>query len=254
MEERTPMPRSSASAPHRHLPLSGTYNVRDIGGYRTHDGHTTRWRTIFRADSLHRLTAEAQTTLLAHGLRTIVDLRRSEEVQAAPNVFANATTVTYRQLSLMIDTPPDPQNPRSLVEVYRHILDERQEQVYAVLSTLARPEHLPVLVHCTAGKDRTGIIMALALGLAGVPEDTIVEDYALSATYLRGTFLNEMRQRALARGYTWEQYEPMVASPPEHMRTILAYLGERYGGFEAYARSIGLRPAQLHELRSALVL
>ena len=242
------------AAPHRHLLLSGTYNVRDIGGYRTHDGRTTRWRTMFRADSLHRLTAEAQTTLLAHGVRSMVDLRRSYEVQAAPNVFAASTTVTYRHLSLMTDMPPEPQQLRPLVEIYRHILDERQAQVYAILSTLAHAEGLPVLVHCTAGKDRTGVIVALVLGLAGVPKATIVEDYALSATYLTGAFLDETRQRALVRGYTWEQYAPMAACPPEHMRTTLAYLGKRYGGFEAYARKIGLSPAQLRALRNALVM
>src|SRR6185369_10690856 len=77
----------------RHLPLDGTYNVRDIGGYTTRVGRRTRWRTLLRADSLHRLTAPAQAELLGCGVRTIVDLRHAGEHLAAPNVFAASSAV-----------------------------------------------------------------------------------------------------------------------------------------------------------------
>lgn len=248
------MQRSVSPETSRHLPLEGTYNVRDTGGYRTHDGRSTRWRTLFRADSLHRLTPEAQTTLLDHGLGTIVDLRRTDELQAAPNVFANSTRVQYRHFSLLFDTLPVVQgDPQPLVETYRQLLDERQAQIRETLSTLAAPGGLPAVVHCTAGKDRTGIIIALALGLARVSTETIVEDYALTATYLGEAFMAETRQRALKRGYTWEQYEPLVGCPPEYMITTLQYLDEKYDGIEAYVRSIGLSDEQIECLRTALI-
>jgi protein-tyrosine phosphatase len=239
--------------PERHLPLPGTYNVRDLGGYPTSDGRVTRWRTFFRADSLHRLTPEAQTALLDHGVRSIIDLRRSDELHAAPNVFARSTTIRYHHLSLLVDAVLPPVEPQPLCDTYRHLLDERQEQIGAALRTLTTPWTLPAVVHCTAGKDRTGLIVALVLGLVGVPDETIVADYALSAAYLQGPFVEETRQRALARGYTWEQYLPLTRCPPEFMRTTLQHVQERYGGMAAYARTIGLTREHLDYLRQTLV-
>jgi protein-tyrosine phosphatase len=237
----------------RHMPLQGTYNVRDTGGYGTRDGRSTRWRTFFRADSLHRLPPEAQTTLLGHGVRTVIDLRRSDELKAAPNVFADSTTVTYRHLSLMTDVRPVPDTPRPLVETYRLILKERHEQVCETLRVLAAPGSLPAVIHCTAGKDRTGVIVALALGLVGVPEATIAEDYALSAKYLKGPFLEHIRQQAIAKGYIWEQYKPLLQCPPDFMLTTLQHLKERYGGIEAYVRTSGLSDQEVERLQDALV-
>lgn len=237
----------------RHLPLVGTYNVRDIGGYRTRDGRSIRWRTFFRADSLHRLPPEAQARLLDHGVRTVIDLRRTDELTVAPNVFASTTGVTYRHLSLLPELPPTPGELRSLVDTYRQMLDERQEQIRGVLEHLAAPGGLPGLVHCTAGKDRTGVLTALVLGLAGVPEETIIQDYALSATYLGAPFIAEVRQRALARGYIWEQFAPLVDSPPEHMEATLQHLYDRYGGIASYVRIIGLSAGQITALQEALV-
>src|SRR5919206_5017078 len=97
---------SASSALPRHLSLTGTYNLRDTGGYRTLDGRTTRWRTFLRSDSLHRVPPMAQTTLLNYGVRTVIDLRRSDELHVAPNVFAGSSIVSYHQISLLMDTPP----------------------------------------------------------------------------------------------------------------------------------------------------
>src|SRR5436309_6252589 len=176
------MQHSTTTASTRHLNLEGTYNLRDTGGYRTLDGRAIRWRTFLRSDSLHRLPPVAQTILMGYGVRTVLDLRRSDELHMAPNVFVGSSDVAYHNVSLLTDTPPVRQQaPRPLVDTYRLILDQRQEQLRQALATLAAPGGLPAVVHCTAGKDRTGLIVALVLGLAGVPTTTIVEDYALSA-------------------------------------------------------------------------
>jgi protein-tyrosine phosphatase len=134
------------------------------------------------------------------------------------------------------------------------MLDARQSQICEILRLLATPGRLPAVVHCTAGKDRTGLIVALVLGLVGVSDETIVEDYALSATCLGEPFLEETRQRAVARGYTWEQYQPLVQCPPEFMQTTLQYIQERYGGIAAYARTVGLAPEHVDSLRDMLVV
>jgi protein-tyrosine phosphatase len=241
--------------PPRHLGLKGTYNIRDIGGYRTASGRSTRWRTLFRADSLHRLTPEGQARLIADGLQTVVDLRRRDELEAAPNVFAASSTVRYHHISLSADVPHVPTgDPESLVTIYRRILDERQAQVHAVFSVLAAADGMPAVVHCTAGKDRTGVIVALLLRLAEVPTSTVIEDYVLTATYLGEPFMEETRQRALKRGYTWEQYYPLVTCLPTYMQVTLDYLDGTYGGAEAYLRHIGLSESQLSHLRNTLTV
>jgi len=252
--ERKDMQDSASSALPRHLGLAGTYNLRDTGGYRTLDGRTTRWRTFLRSDSLHRVPPMAQTTLLNYGVRTVIDLRRSDERHVAPNVFANSSDVVYHHVSLLVDSLPERKvAPRSLPDVYRMILEQRQEQLRQTLATLAAPGGFPAIVHCTAGKDRTGLIVALLLGLIGVPAATIIEDYALSSQYLVGTYLEEARQRAAHNGLPWEWFQHQVICPPEFMHTTLQYLDERHGGIVAYVQSIGLSQEQCECLRHALV-
>jgi protein-tyrosine phosphatase len=156
----------------RHLPLAGTYNVRDVGGYRTADGGTIRWRTLLRADSLHRLDAEGRATLRAYGLGTVLDLRRPSESELAPNPFAppagdgdrtsqhgaeggqDGARVAYVSLPLAADPARSGAAPRELLPLdvaYRRMLDERQSVVAGALRRLARPDAFPVMVHCTAG-------------------------------------------------------------------------------------------------------
>ncbi len=242
--------------PRRHLPIEGTYNVRDCGGYLTSEGRAVKWGVFFRADGLHRLTQEGQAALLGHGVQTIIDLRRSEELKTAPNVFANSDNVQYHHVSLLVDEEfnAEPQrDPEPLVVMYRNILDERQRQVYTTLSTFADTEGLPGLVHCTAGKDRTGLIVALLLALVGVPHEMIIADYALTSTYLGEGFMEDIKKRALQRGFTWEQYAPLVTCPPENMVQTLQHIDQTYGGVPSYLRHIGLSSAQLTHLREMLL-
>ena len=258
--------------PSRHLPLPGTYNVRDVGGYATRDGRQVRWRTLFRADSLHRVTPEGQATLLGHGLRTVVDLRRDAERMAAPNVFARldgadleggsldggaADPVQYVWISLA----PDPTGPGGRREIgpdtlagtYRAILDDRHDELRQVFARLAEPAAFPALVHCTAGKDRTGLVVALLLELTGVDRATVADDYALTATYLGEAYRADARLRAAAAGYTWEAYQHLLGSPAELMLETLAYLDARYGGAETFLTTVGLDLAQLVAVRTALL-
>lgn len=248
------MPPARSTEPPRYLNLEGTYNVRDIGGYATRGGPITRWHTVFRADSLHRLSPAGQQTLLGHGVRTVVDLRRTHEAQAAANVFAASPDVHYRQISLLAETRTPGNPPPPMLDIYRFILDERQAQIGEALRTLAAPGGLPAVVHCTAGKDRTGLIVALLLGLVGVPAATIAADYALSAQYLVGTYLEEARRRAEANGYSWESYQLQSVCPPEYMLETLQHLDRRYGGIEAYVRTTGISEADITRLRGALAV
>lgn len=247
----------TAASPARHLPLEGTYNVRDAGGYPTRDGRSVRWQALYRADSLHRLTEQGQVHLIEAGLSTVIDLRRDVELAVAPNVLAGSDRIDYVWISLA----PNPAEagarreigPDTLAQTYRAIIHERQPELRQILSTLAQPGAFPALVHCTAGKDRTGIVVALLLGLAGVDHATIAEDYALTATYLGDGYLADARVRAEAAGHTWAQYQLLLGCPAELMLATLACLDERYGGVEAYLRLIGLTIDELAALRAALL-
>ena len=244
------MPLDTPPMPQRHLKFAVTYNFRDTGGYPAHNGGTTRWRTLFRSDSPHRLPEADRASLIKHGLRTAIDLRQAEELAESPSVFAASAHVTYCHLPLLSDVPSMPEVLPALVDIYRSILDDRRAQVGAALAALATPGALPAVVNCTAGKDRTGLIVALVLGLAGVPEETIVADYALSGTCLAGVYLDEARQRAEARGFS---YDLQVLCEPDFMRTTLAHLKKRYGGIEAYVRTTGVSDAEIDQLRQAMV-
>jgi protein-tyrosine phosphatase len=242
----------------RRLTLAGTYNVRDLGGYATKDGGTTRWGVLLRADSLHRLTPEAQDALLAYGVRTILDLRNTTETEKWPNPFAGSERARYHHLNLSSNPAAPPAEPSArtvfdLEVVYRRLLDEAQLGLATVLSTLAEPGATPALVHCMAGKDRTGVVVALLLALAGVPHETIAADYALTSTFLGDEYRAEARGRAEIYGLDWEQYQRLLGCPPEYMLRTLAYLDDRHGGVERYLGSIGLADGQVAALRDALV-
>lgn len=241
----------SAGRFERQLRLEGAFNVRDVGGYLTSDGRVTRWRRLLRSDGMHRLTAESQRALVETGLRTIIDLRRPREAEQQPNVFATATMVRYLHRPLYEVAVGD-EDERTLGEIYRWVVDACQPQIAATIGLLAEPDALPGLVHCTAGKDRTGVIVALLLGAVGVPHETIIEDYALSAANLVGEFTEETRRRVAEAGLDWAKYERLLISPEEFMRDLLAHLDSEYGGVEAYLRRIGVDGEQLATLRAGL--
>lgn len=235
----------------RHIPLAGTFNLRDVGGYATAEGATVRWRTLFRADSLHRLPAEAQEALLARGVRTVIDLRHAGELAVAPHILAAAPGIAYRHQSLFGDGRDMALAGGDLAALYRAVIDRRGAEIAAVFGLLAAPGALPAVVHCTAGKDRTGLIVALALGVVGVPAATIAEDYALTARYLVAEFWAEAR--AEAGDQDWETYQQLLICPPELLLDTLTYLDERYGGVVPYLLAQGVTAEQLATLRAALL-
>ncbi|OJV91309.1 MAG: hypothetical protein BGO39_27065 [Chloroflexi bacterium 54-19] len=243
---------SQTETPARRIELEGCYNLRDIGGYATLDGRTTRWGTIFRADGLHRLPAHSQAKLLGYSLRTIIDLRRPAELETSPNVFANSSAVTYLNVSLVEDESQARELP-SLVNLYKTMLDSGAAQFRLVFDALLIPGSFPALVHCTAGKDRTGMVIALLLGLAQVPNQTIAEDYALSTEYLSPLF-DTFRQQ-------WQQgrpdadlagYEKLLASEPEMMLETLEYLDSKFGGARQYIAGLGFNEEEIEYLRDSL--
>ena len=244
--------------PGRHLEVEGTYNVRDLGGYGTSDGRRTRWQTLVRADSLHRVPPAYQAALIDYGIRTVIDLRTTAETLAEPNVFSASPNVSYLHHDMAGDTEPydgweDLEGLARIVAIYTNRLDRRLGQIGETLAAIAAPGALPAIYHCAGGQDRTGLITALLLGIAGVPEETIAEDYALTAHYYINLFLGKDAPPDVdPADYTWQAYQQR-SCPPEAMLSTLEHLGDRYGGVEGYVRTAGLDSAQIEGLRNAMV-
>jgi len=195
----------------RHLPIGGTHNFRDVGGYPVAGGGATRWRTLFRTDSLHKITQDGERALRDLGVRSFIDLRGHPEVAALPSMLASSSEIRYihHPLASARTRPGNPQ-VTTVEELNRVFLDDCQEAFAELLTLMAAPGVWPSIVSCYVGKDRTGLVTALLLELAGVSRETIVEDYALTCRYaaqlmpaLRGGDANRYRlckSRTVAAG------------------------------------------------------
>ena len=225
--------------PDRHLLLDGTRNVRDVGGYRASGGRRTRWRTLLRSDELTRLPAHARAQLIELGIRQVIDLRWPDELERAPNVFVRSDAVRYTPISLLAD---DPTPHAGLAGMYRHVLDVRAAQLGDVARALLAEDGLPAIIGCAAGKDRTGVTIALLLDLAGVDHATIVDDYARSAAYFAEP------ARVPIDADDWRHPELVVESEPAYMRIALDHLDAAHGGARALLRRQGLTDAELDRL------
>jgi protein-tyrosine phosphatase len=240
----------------RLLEWEGCLNARDLGGYATEEGRETRWGTVVRSDCPAALTEAGRAALAGYGVRAIVDLRLPAELADDPNPFAEPGDhgVAYTNVSFIDPAAAPPDAVSTLAEDYLQMLDRYRQGVAEALAAIARaPDDGAVLVHCAAGKDRTGLISALLLGLVDVPAETIAADYAMTAELLRP------RERQWLEGLDPEeraQREAMLARyapTAEVMLAVLEGLGERHGGVEPYLRSTGLGQDDLDRLRERLV-
>jgi protein-tyrosine phosphatase len=231
----------------RKLPLEGPRNFRDLGGYPTEDSRRVRWGQVFRADSLSELT-EADVAYLGRlGLARVIDLRGDDEVRERPNRLAGRAGFTYvRRPTGEEGLSPGEWARRFeagelgeidaswLVRGYVRTLDERAARVGAVLSELAsRPS--PAVFHCTAGKDRTGVISALLLLLLRVPREVVIGDYSLTALYT-GNRIPAADAWFEERGIEPERAAHVLSSRREAMEETLAHLDSAHGGAERFLR------------------
>jgi protein-tyrosine phosphatase len=236
----------------RRLAWDGLANARDLGGYPTMDGRAIRWGTFVRSDSLSSLTPAGRDALVAHGVRTIVDLRMPGEIERDPNPFAMAGghgVVCHSVSFIDPAAEPPPADVVPLAEDYQRMLERFGPQVAAVVRTIASAGEGGVLVHCAAGKDRTGLIVALLLGALGVAPEVIAQDYALTADALQ-----EREQRWLDDGPGTRAERvaiiERVRARPEVMLDVLARVDERYGGPSGYLAHVGVAPVDLDRLQA----
>ncbi|SFB43446.1 protein-tyrosine phosphatase [Rhizobium sp. NFR07] len=241
----------------RLIALDGAHNVRDLGGYRTRDGGLTRWHSIFRGDALHALSEADMAVLRDHDLSTVIDLRNAAEIASEANPFDGHAQVHYINTSVFSALAPVEMMAADYAafdmgDRYCQALDKCQASIAEVLGTIAAAPEGAVLFHCSAGKDRTGIIAALLLANAGVNETTIIEDYALTGT-ISGPLIANLRTRALARGIPGELADIVLASAPHSMARALAHLDDAHGGVHRYMTRIGLSVDEIESLKRRLL-
>jgi protein-tyrosine phosphatase len=238
----------------RLIALEGAVNFRDLGGYATLDGRRTRWRVLFRADGLSELSQTDFSVMRDLGIRTVVDLRSGHEVeQSRFNVEAHP--VDFHHFPF-IDQLPDVEQwdrrPGLLGAQYKEMLDDAAPQIIGALEVLTAPDSRPAVFHCTAGKDRTGLLSALVLSLLGVPEETVVADYALS-----GEAMERLRAKLIVKypdsKDTISDIDEVFSANPANMVELFAYLRERYGSVTEYAATVGVPDAVVARLREDLL-
>ncbi|WP_158293087.1 MULTISPECIES: HAD-IA family hydrolase [Kribbella] len=234
-----------------HLDWSGCLNTRDLGGLPTRYGATTRAGAVIRTDSLHQLDPDGLVAFHALGAGLVLDLRSDWEIDEPHPLEAHPT---YRRIP-WIDTVREAERVRAdeplMADVYRGSLERNQGQIVQALRAVAEaPEDAAVVVHCRAGKDRTGLLIALLLELVGVPRAVIAADYAMSEERLGvlaalenhpGTEEERAAAAVLAR------------TLPETILDSLDHVDSQYGGVRAYLAACGLTAGEIHRLATRLV-
>ena len=234
----------------RRLELAGVFNLRDVGGYPAVGGRAVRWRTLLRSDALHRIEPAGSAFLGELELSTILDLRTPMEAELAPSAL-DGLPARVAHISLLGGDMEA--LPLELDAIYRHVIDERGDTIGAAVRVLATADAFPALIHCSAGKDRTGIVVALILAVLGVPDEVIAADYGLSAGYLDSEHTPAIGQLQASTGLGDNLTRPLLSSPPALMLEVLARARAAGGSVDGYLLDHGLSPADLDRLRAALL-
>jgi protein-tyrosine phosphatase len=262
-------------APSRHVPLEGAVNVRDVGGYRSVYGREVIRGRLFRGDSLSQLTRPDHDRLEQLGLRTVIDFRTSGEILlSGPDRLPYGVELTELPVSggdlgsiyELIASGDHDQQRRKLgggraasfmVEMNRgFVADARQREAFgAALRLMCAAEKLPLLYHCTGGKDRSGWMTAIVLTALGVPRELVLRDYLLSNDFHR-TGYTKLRLDLIKTGIVQdpELLRPILELSPTYLGAAFEEADRRYSSFEEYlTRGLGVSDAMLTGLRRTLL-
>jgi protein-tyrosine phosphatase len=248
----------SSGARERRLDFEGAVNFRDLGGYPALDGRRTRWRRLFRADSLADLTPSDLERLTALGLRTLIDFRLPEERLLKPNRLPRGDAIRCIELGFVPEGTlqmlrlvksgaiESAEVERRVIAQYRRFCVDHHHEYRRMFEVAGSSDSYPLLIHCTSGKDRTGYGAALMLLSVGVSRDIVIDDYGLTNNYQRAIpqLLGSDTPEAVAR--------ILLAAQSKYLEAAFNEIDRVYGSFDAYLDSAlgvdDLRRAALVEL------
>ncbi len=240
-----------------HVPLEGCVNFREVSGYPLTSGGRIRPGRLFRSDGLGRLTAADVGVVRGLGVRTVIDLRTAGEVAERGRIPVDDLPVSYHSLPLM-DVLPAPEelpswrDPAFVAGQYLAMVETGGEALAAAVRILAGDGATPAVVHCSAGKDRTGVTVALVLGMVGVGDDDIVADYARSAAAMPA-LLARLKEDHPDASAAVDEYAPAILhAEPATMRSFIGSVGRRFGGWPGLVDRLGVA-GEVTALRDALV-
>jgi protein tyrosine/serine phosphatase len=255
----------------RTIDLEGCGNFRDLGGYETNDGRRTRWRRLFRSDSLHWLTSADFATLRAHEIHLVAgfDLRTARELEKTGSGLMPDHGVEHRHVPFIIDLPGlqngvfDEEARKRLSELafatgevaaerYLDMFDEAGACFAALFESLADEASYPAAIFCAAGKDRTGMVAAVLLRALGVSDEQVVDDFALTLPITEERF--EARAKVLDWPIDRRGLDPArFQAKHETMACFLEAFDRRYGSVEAYLEAQGVTDETLTRVRDHLL-
>jgi protein-tyrosine phosphatase len=243
----------------RHVECEGAFNIRDIGGYPTTDGRTTRWGVLYRADGLYRVPDAAIAGLARLGWRTVMDLRtpnelerhgtyRGADVDVVHLPMMRDTSGWSRELLEQHDDPSD-----FLADRYLDMTEQGAASIARAFALIASPDSLPAVFHCAAGKDRTGVLAAVILGTLGVPDEHVSSDYGLTAPAM-----DRLVEWMSLNQPDWiermaDQPPVFMRCPPTAMEKFLVLLREKHGSMDGFLAHLGVPRSTVEGARATLL-
>ena len=255
---------SNALPGERVIHLKGTTNTRDIGGYPTSDLNSLRYGQIIRSDKLSRLSARDFQKLEDLGLKTVIDLRTDKEHDESPTVWkgdnppqffhfpvgdSNNDWFTAQRKMMKKNRFTEKQSLEHMVEGYRNFANEEESSYQKLMEVVLDESNWPILIHCNAGKDRSGIGVALILEALDVDREIIMEEYLLTnkisliekkAVVLSKESKNSSRGNRFSKGTPPSAWLPIVGVRAEMLEAFYASVDEKYGSMDAYLTELGV--------------
>ncbi len=238
----------------RRISLEGCVNFRDLGGYPTSDGRTVKWRRLFRSDAPNTLTeADVRTVTGTLGVTAVIDLRNSDKVMGGDRGLLALSGIGYHHFPFLerrgLEPPTAGEDLENrLSDIYQWILHNAGALMAQAFTTLAQPVNHPALFHCSAGKDRTGVLAATVLAVLGVSREDIVADFLMTNEVIDG-ILERIRKMP---GYEHSTRDGIMA-PKAAIEKFLAVTKSEFGGSEAYLRHHGVQQCTIDNFRESLL-